>query len=425
MTSAVNQNMPFLAPLKAPAGQNKQPQNEKNLSFGDALDLETKPQAEQDDSKRPDVDLRRRLDEKLDAVILKTSTFARAETEDEALLAKFASEDAEADEKDARPAPDGDENTVSEKKEPQILTSVAVIETVEALPLPQPKADPDTDEPKPQMRVDGEKPANVGNQPASNSFEAKAAARAQAAEFVPSSAFTEASAESTKTLSASSTSDASPAKKPAPAAPDRRIEMKAPESISARVTVISEQTIAAPATNQVIDALSDAFALRAAPKSAPAAAVFSGVQTQSSTNSVHTLKIQLHPAELGMVTANLRLAGDQLRVEIQVDTKEAHQRLSSDKEIITKALKGLGFEIDQISIIQSQAAINPATRNEASGQSFDNSGRPQQNFQSNGSGESNSGSNGRNSSNEGDGNGGARPNSAPAVEPRSGGGLYI
>lgn len=424
MTSAVNQNMPFIAPLKAPAGQNKQPQSEKNLSFGETLDFEAKPQAGQDDAKRPGIDLRRRLDEKLDAVILKTPAFERAGTGEETPLVKLVS-DVETDEEDAKPADDESADAASEKKEPQILTPVAVIEAVQALPLPQPKADLDADEPKPQIRTDGEKPVIAGNQPASNSIDTKAATRAQAAEFVPSGTFAEASSESTKTLAASSASDASVTKKPAPAAPDRRLEMKAPEGISARVTVVSEQTIAAPATSQVIDALSDAFALRAAPKSAPAATVFSGVQTQSSANSAHTLKIQLHPAELGMVTANLRLAGDQLRVEIQVETKEAHQRLSSDKEIITKALKGLGFEIDQISIIQSQAAVNPTTRNEASGQSFDNSGRPQQNFQSNGSGESNSGSNGRNSSNEGDGNGSARPNSASAAEPRTGGGLYI
>jgi chemotaxis protein MotD len=424
MTSAVNQNMPFIAPLKAPAGQNKQPQGEKSLSFGETLDFEAKPQAGQDDAKRPGIDLRRRLDEKLDAVILKTPTFERAGTDDETPLTKLVS-DVETDEEDAKPADDESADAASEKKDPQILTPVAVIEAAEALPLPQPKADLDTDEPKPQMRVDGEKPANIGNQPSSSSIDTRTATRAQAAEFTPSSTFTEASSESTKTLAASSPSDANVTKKPVPAAPDRRIEMKAPDGISARVSIISEQTIAAPATNQVIDALSDAFALRATPKSAPTAAVFSGVQTQSSANSTHTLKIQLHPAELGIVTANLRLAGDQLKVEIQVETKDALQRLSSDKEIITKALRALGFEIDQISIIQSQAAVNPATRNDASGQSFDNSGRPQQNFQSNGSGESNSGSNGRNSSNEGDGHGGARPNSASAAEPRTGGGLYI
>ena len=52
------------------------------------------------------------------------------------------------------------------------------------------------------------------------------------------------------------------------------------------------------------------------------------------TFSVARAKIELHPAELGMVTASLRLSGEQLSIEIRPENHEAHRRLSSDSDAI-------------------------------------------------------------------------------------------
>lgn len=65
---------------------------------------------------------------------------------------------------------------------------------------------------------------------------------------------------------------------------------------------------------------------------------------------LHTLKIQLQPAELGTVTARISLSGEQLSIEIQVETAEARQRLGADSEGLTRALRALGYEVDRLTV---------------------------------------------------------------------------
>ena len=77
------------------------------------------------------------------------------------------------------------------------------------------------------------------------------------------------------------------------------------------------------------------------------------------------LKIELHPAELGMVTASLRLSGEQLSIELKPETHDAYRRLSTDSEAIVKSLRGLGFEVDKVTILQPSVAVPAATRTDA------------------------------------------------------------
>jgi chemotaxis protein MotD len=65
---------------------------------------------------------------------------------------------------------------------------------------------------------------------------------------------------------------------------------------------------------------------------------------------VNTLKIQMHPIELGLVTATLRLHGDKLVVSLQVETGEAYRQLTDDQDAIVRALRGQGFAVDQVSV---------------------------------------------------------------------------
>ncbi|MCR4264801.1 flagellar hook-length control protein FliK [Nitratireductor sp. ZSWI3] len=92
-------------------------------------------------------------------------------------------------------------------------------------------------------------------------------------------------------------------------------------------------------------------------------AVAEHVQTQLPAQSVagrvlHTLKIEIHPAELGPVTARLRMVADQLTVDLQVETAEARHRLNTDSEAIVKALRSLGYDIDRVSVQQTAAGAN-------------------------------------------------------------------
>lgn len=67
---------------------------------------------------------------------------------------------------------------------------------------------------------------------------------------------------------------------------------------------------------------------------------------------LNTLKIQLNPAELGSVNAILRLSGDQLVINLKVETVEAYRQLSESQNAVLKALKGQGYTIEQITIQQ-------------------------------------------------------------------------
>lgn len=78
-----------------------------------------------------------------------------------------------------------------------------------------------------------------------------------------------------------------------------------------------------------------------------------------------TLKIQLHPVELGMVTATLRMAGDQITVEIATEKLEAYERLNVDSDAIVKSLRGLGLQVDQLTVQPPQSATTGAARPEA------------------------------------------------------------
>jgi chemotaxis protein MotD len=66
---------------------------------------------------------------------------------------------------------------------------------------------------------------------------------------------------------------------------------------------------------------------------------------------LNTLKIQMHPIDLGMVTATLRLKDDELQVEIKVETGDAFRQLSDDQSGMIKALRAQGFAVDQVNIV--------------------------------------------------------------------------
>lgn len=66
--------------------------------------------------------------------------------------------------------------------------------------------------------------------------------------------------------------------------------------------------------------------------------------------TLSTLKIQLNPGELGVVTAVMKLVGDDLQVQLRVSNIEAYRLLSEDSSAIVKALRGQGFGIEQINV---------------------------------------------------------------------------
>ncbi|MBB4184002.1 flagellar hook-length control protein FliK [Sinorhizobium terangae] len=67
--------------------------------------------------------------------------------------------------------------------------------------------------------------------------------------------------------------------------------------------------------------------------------------------TLNTLKIQMHPIELGTVTATLRLKDDELQVDLKVESGEAFRQLRDDQGEMVKALRAQGFAVDQVNIV--------------------------------------------------------------------------
>jgi len=150
-----------------------------------------------------------------------------------------------------------------------------------------------------------------------------------------------------------------------------------------KVTVVEQQNIVAPAmtatttTSALVAGLTGDSGWQNSMRSVAAS---QHLAAQIGTAPLHTMKLQLHPAELGMVTANLRFAGDQLQVELQVENREAYDRLQGDSEAIVKSLRALGYEIDQVSVQQPQIANNTTGRTETNFGSLGSPARDAQAF---------------------------------------------
>lgn len=147
-----------------------------------------------------------------------------------------------------------------------------------------------------------------------------------------------------------------------------RVQEREPagERPAPKVTVMSVQTAPAPAAPTNAPNLSPTSASfvqsLGAPDGLPRYVSETGSQgsAQNAPKPVTTLKIQLHPVDLGTVTAKLSGDSDKLSIEVQVENHEAHHRLQSDGDAIVKALRGMGFDIDRITVQQApQTGASP------------------------------------------------------------------
>ena len=169
-------------------------------------------------------------------------------------------------------------------------------------------------------------------------------------------------------------------------------------STSTRIDVVSERSFPAPPQAPMSQAalnVINAVAAEAGPQRALSTAAGTSQLASSVAVPTHVLKIELHPAELGMVTAHLRLSGEQLSIELKPETHDAYRRLSSDSEAIVKSLRGLGFEVDKVTILQPSVAVPSTIRTDATASLTAAPGRDQSSFQPGNSSGGNSGAGGQ------------------------------
>lgn len=196
-----------------------------------------------------------------------------------------------------------------------------------------------------------------------------------------------------------------------------------PAKPAPRVTVLAQQSVPAPMPSTVIALVES---IKTSDLVAPPATQLSpdAIHTSAAHASAQSLKIQLHPAELGMVTATMRFAGEQLSIELQVENHEAYRRLANDSEAIVSSLRDLGYDVERVTVLQPSIASSPAARADAALSMPSPQGRPADQF---GSGMTNGGGAGSGGRPAGDGaNQGRGDQNRPS--PRSedpGNGLYI
>lgn len=133
-----------------------------------------------------------------------------------------------------------------------------------------------------------------------------------------------------------------------------------------RVNIVAQQNIPAPAAQPAASTASSLVAMLSGDAGwrEAAATSFQPLAARPALSSAHSLKLQLHPAELGMVTASLRLSGEHLTVELRVENQDAFQRLNADSEIIVKSMRALGLDIEKVTVQPPQLQSSTQARAE-------------------------------------------------------------
>jgi len=111
------------------------------------------------------------------------------------------------------------------------------------------------------------------------------------------------------------------------------------------------------------------------------------VSIKASDTVLRILNLQLHPADLGTVTIKMKLAGDQLQMELHTEKEETARLLRHDSEKLSMLLRSSGYRPDTISIqvgdVSAQDRMATQTQRQQTdmqfqGQSFQQGGASQE-----------------------------------------------
>ncbi|MGO6998009.1 flagellar hook-length control protein FliK [Rhizobium leguminosarum] len=107
----------------------------------------------------------------------------------------------------------------------------------------------------------------------------------------------------------------------------------------------------------------------------PSSALSNAAEWTSTGRVVNTLKIQMNPLDLGLVTATMRLSGDALNVDLKVETGAAYRQMKEDHGKILEALRSQGYAVENVTI-----SMAPVERSDAGnqGQASQQQSPPQQ-----------------------------------------------
>ena len=191
------------------------------------------------------------------------------------------------------------------------------------------------------------------------------------------------------------------------------------------VHVVSERSFPAPAAPSIGSTVANLAEVLAAARSQAATPAALAQQHPTVAVPAHTLRIELHPAELGTVMASLKLSGDQLSVELKPDTAEAYRHLSKESDAIASSLKKLGLDVGTVTVMQPSLALTAAARTDAGNQASVMPGRDGAQFQQGTSGGGGSDSGGRQSGGNRGHDGQTLDPAKPVHRGRAGGSVFI
>jgi chemotaxis protein MotD len=195
---------------------------------------------------------------------------------------------------------------------------------------------------------------------------------------------------------------------------------------SGSVTVVADRSFPAPAAHPLGQTTAGVIgALASVANQTPASALSQPPQASTVAHPAHVLRIELHPAELGAVTASLRMSGEQLSIELKPETAEAYRHLQRDSDTIVKSLRKLGLDVDSVTVVQPSIATQPAARADAGNQASAMPGRDPGQFQPGTSGGSGDGFGGQRSGRNHSHDGQPLERPTPIHRERAQGSLFI
>jgi chemotaxis protein MotD len=102
----------------------------------------------------------------------------------------------------------------------------------------------------------------------------------------------------------------------------------------------------------------------------PSSGLSNAASWTSTGKVVNTLKIQMNPINLGLVTATMRLSGDQLTVDLKVQSGEAYRQLRDDQNAMIDSLRSQGYSVDKITVtLAAPAQTDTGSQSDLRGQS--------------------------------------------------------
>lgn len=66
--------------------------------------------------------------------------------------------------------------------------------------------------------------------------------------------------------------------------------------------------------------------------------------------TLQAIKVQLHPAELGTLTLNLRATGNRISVDIKAEEHAAHKLVAGGLDTVARSFQTLGYQVDQVNL---------------------------------------------------------------------------